>query len=304
MTSRKLFLSKQSNNRLSNSEQSGDSDSITSELFNLETLVKSREIKYPRASSIYDCCIRLHVLATLYGIEKTERIHLNRRVTFDIGNAIHYWFQNDPSYLGDQRVGNWECRACGFTTKFGKPVTNKCRACGASHKAFVYKEIDLVLHKPYPITGHPDMFIEPRTNPNVIRVMEFKTINGERFETLSAPLISHVWQLQTYIWMINEDDTLLPVPVDKDYGYIVYISKKEKFGQLPIKTFVVRKDRDLIRRVRVKLQHYVDGVKGRSLPDPLGKCVSSNFTDYVSNSCPVVSVCKKEYNLKRSQKST
>jgi len=145
---------------------------------------------------------------------------------------------------------------------------------------------------PYTVSGHPDMFVAPKSNKDVIRVMEFKTINGEKFETLKAPMISHIWQLQTYVWMLNENDALLPASVDPDYGYIVYISKKEKYGELPIKTFVVKKDRTIISKVKKKLSTYMDGVAGKGMPPVLSNCQRSNFTDYIAKSCPVADVCK------------
>lgn len=290
---RKILLSNINSPKLTSAERGGDPETLSVDLINLETISTTRAIKYPRASSIYDSCVRMHALGTLHGIEKTERVHLSRRLTFDIGSALHKWVQNEHTYLGDQRRGIWECQGCKYKTFFGKPPRQKCPVCSASMDAFLYREIDLELGKPFCITGHPDMFLEPKNNPGVIRLVEFKTINGDKFSTLKAPLINHVWQLQAYMWLIQENDQLIPATIDGQYGYIMYFSKKETYGELPIKTFLVKRDRAIIQKIKDKLRLYTKAIEGGALPPVLEKCKKSDWTDYIAKNCPCKELCRK-----------
>ena len=290
---RKILLSNINSPKLTSAEREGNPETLSVDLINLETISTTRAIKYPRASSIYDSCIRMHSIGTLHGIEKTERVHLSRRLTFDIGNSIHYWLQNSHVYLGDQRRGIWECQGCKHKTFFGKPPRQDCPVCNAKLDAFIYSEIDLELGKPYYVTGHPDMFLESKGNPGVIRIAEFKTINGDKFSTLKAPLINHIWQLQCYMWMVQENDQLIPATVDGQYGYIIYISKSEKYGELPFKTFFVKRDRAIIQKIKDKLILYSKAIAGGALPPVLEKCKKSDWSDYVAKSCACKELCKK-----------
>ena len=62
------------------------------------------------ASGLYDVCARRNVLMTVYGSHTTPHTAGNY-FTFDVGHALHYWWQE--RYLGPKQElwGDWMCTA-------------------------------------------------------------------------------------------------------------------------------------------------------------------------------------------------
>lgn len=264
----------------------------SSNIIDISMVRNENELYYPRASSLYNVCIRQLLLGTKFKLKKTELVGFNRQLTFDIGNALHKWIQNSEAYFGTQRRGIWVCTACGKERVFGKPPTQKCQKCGAQAIAMEYKEIELIMHKPFCVTGHPDLFIEPTDSPGKIRVVELKTMNGEKFAKLATPLIEHVWQIQTYMYACNLLAYELSVRVDAQHGYLVYISKKETRGELPIKIFPIQKDDRVLSEIKDKLRVYSSCLRDDTLCEPDAECVKSAYSGWKARSCPALKLCK------------
>lgn len=282
---------------LTDIEKSGNPEAITTQLIRVKDVSRPKRIIYPRASGIYKDCMRAYALGNLYKLKVNEYITFARQLTFDIGNAIHDWLQNSNDYFGEQRRGYWKCTSCNRLTYFSSPRKENCVNCGARPSAFRYEEALLILKEPYNISGHPDLFLEPEHIKGTIRIMEFKTMEGEKFAALKAPLIEHVWQVNTYMWMCSEDPTILPAKIDNKLAYITYIAKKEKRGMLPMKTFLIRKDEDVIDGIKKKLEVFNKAVKTRIPPTPLLECVKTGFNGWSSKYCPVREFCKKNLQL-------
>lgn len=278
---------------LSPTERTGDPEAITTQLLNVGSIQRDKRILYPRASGIYKDCMRCYAMGHIYKLKAKEYITFSRQLTFDIGNAVHRWLQNSPDYYGDQRRGYWQCLSCNNVTYFSKPRITPCAKCGANPTAFEYKEALLILKEPYNISGHPDMFISAEHTEGRIRVMEFKTMDGDKFSSLKAPLVEHVWQVNAYMWMCHEDPIQLPAKIDTKLAYIVYISKKEKQGVLPIKTFVVKRSTDVINGIKEKLAIFNQAVKTKVLPPPNLECVKTGFNGWSSRFCPLKLACQK-----------
>ena len=263
----------------------------SSNILSINTVRNVQKLHYPRASSLYSACIRQLVIGTAKKLEKTEVVGFSRQLTFDIGSAVHSWIQNSDSYFGIQRRGVWECTACGKERIFGKPPTLPCKRCGADVAASRYKEVELLMHTPYCVTGHPDLFIEPIGAPGKIRVVELKTMNGDKFSKLLTPLVEHVWQIQTYMWACHKMAFELSVRIDDSCGYIVYVSKKETQGELPIKVFPVMKDERILTEIKTKLRLYGNSLKSRTLPPPDHDCERTKYTSWKSRNCPCLRLC-------------
>jgi len=155
----------------------GDTAALASYFANFTPQDETRPIGTPRASGLYSCCIRKHVLGTLFKRREKSFVSFKDKILFGYGNAIHYWLQNSPDIFGDRRVGWWECSACGETIHFGKfPEVDNCRKCSARRDAFIYREHALEADS---FSGHPDMFLDCG---GAIRLAEFKSINGSDFE--------------------------------------------------------------------------------------------------------------------------
>lgn len=243
----------------------------------------------PRASGIYKACMRQLVLCTKLDIPVSSYVNFSQKMTFEIGNAIHYWFQNNSKLLGDIRCGFWKCGGCGKTTSFSRVPKRGCRACGAGSDTWTYDEYELDIKKPYYVTGHPDMFIELERGR--FHVMEFKSINSAEFKTLEAPIIEHIWQLQTYMWACEQDSFKLGINTDPEEGYIMYISKA--MDTPPIKVFTVKKDRHILKQIMSKLKDYKNGIDKKKPPPYHPICEENSFNNYMAKSCPVKEQCLK-----------
>lgn len=272
-------------------EKTGDSLAIAAEQVDLSVQMEEMPIRQPRASNLYDACMRMYVLGTIHERTKKQWENFNDRILFGIGNALHYWVQNEPEVFGDKRIGWWLCKSCGKIRYFGAPPKKKC-SCGASHKASVYHEHSLsVKEQDFHVTGHPDMFLEyAKGKPP--RIVEIKSISGPAFELLIAPLVQHEWQLTTYMWASSLDKNL-PMAIDNEVGYMLYISKRHQSKILPIKMFPVVRSDAVVGMIKAKLASYTEGVKSfpNNLPPLQKDCDRTSLTCYRANSCPVRREC-------------
>jgi len=271
-------------------------------------------ISQPRASSILKSCLRQHILGTVYQCRIEKYVPFRDRVTFGLGDAIHYWVQNTPwLFPDDRRVGWWFCRACEKTRLFGIRPTTKCENCGASSSACEYQEhgmeikqkvkvryvnrktnkVDTKLVTIPVVSGHMDLFLAKDTYP-ALRVNELKSISSKQFPDLKAPLADHEHQVITYMEYLNQDPNM-PAPVDDQVGYVTYISKRHDFKNIPIKMFAVENKGPVAERIAEKVKLYVRGLK--HFPDhlapPVGECERNHFGNYRAKHCPVREDCMR-----------
>jgi hypothetical protein len=238
----------------------------------------------PRASSLYDCCVRMHVFGTLHSLKKRERLVASQLVTFGIGTAFHTWVQNVSSFFGGRVVGVWRCLACGWKSNLVNKRPKKCKGCGARGAALEYHE--LTLDHPE-LTGHPDLLLSSTKKDKLI-ISELKTISVDGFAGLVAPLISHTWQLSAYT---NYAAHIKEIDGQRmaRFGYIIYFSKAHTNG-FPAKAFKVSLEEPILEAISDKLAAYRRGVdsKGEDLPEPLRECVAQGWRH---RSCPAKALC-------------
>lgn len=275
---------------LTENEKTGDPELITRDFMSIKSRTKETRLPvYPRASNIYDSCMRQLVLLNSSKIIKKESTNFSLNVTLEIGKALHYWAQNTEAFLfNHMKCGKWWCRSCNHVTPFLR-YRERCSVCG-SKQSPEYVEFSLKLDKPYYLTGHPDMFVEKQKGS--VRIMEFKTITPVMFDKLKAPLISHMWQLQTYMWACGRIKELKTVPFDNTLGYIMYICKTMRVKDSPVKTFLVKRDKFILDSILNKLKMFKTGFDGGGLPDVNKICINSNFSGSYTNNCPVIKQCK------------
>ena len=272
-----------------------DIDSVTDpsmlahRLMNLEGLSERRHFDHRlRMSAMHDVCVRGQLLGLRHNVARTERLPLSMRVTFDLGNAIHFFFQNAAGYLGGNRMGWWQCLACGRRV-FGRRPVRKCQGCSASDRAFQYVEHALHMPADVPVSGHIDGFLE--VAPGDIRIVDFKTINGEDFDRLTGPKPEHSIQVNGYMHYIQRDDRL-PVRVNGERGLLLYISKKHAVRSLPFKMFHVRREKMFIDVIERKVAEFRRGLEDAAyLPEPLQSCAAAQFKSAACRSCAVYSFC-------------
>lgn len=276
-------------------EKSGDPNAIAAEFVRVNTETETSRIGRPRGSSLYDACMRMHVIGSKEGMDKTQWSGTRDRLVFGIGNALHFWVQNTNDVLGDRRIGWWKCVACGVTSYFGGPPKKKCLNCGARPLAMLYREHSIDMRKPWAVTGHPDMFVlKTLKERKILRVLEMKTMDGDTFDGLAAPLAPHLWQIQTYMWACAMDKAI-PMEVDPAVGYIMYISKKSREKTLPFKVYPVLRDSMLLTRIQAKLTSYSEGMRTypNSLPPVLSDCERLQFASSRAKYCPTLELCKR-----------
>jgi hypothetical protein len=248
------------------------------------------DISIPRASTLYDACIRMHVLAKKYEIKKSEYVNIGNKITFGIGNAVHSHAQNTGFLFGNRRIGIWECVSCKHKTWGVFPKT-ACKKCGCDDP--VYKEYDNVVKSPYTFSFHIDMFLNIEDK---IRVVELKTINKDGFDDLLMPLGKHDAQVNMYLLGCSLDLFLKEkVKVDTEMGYILYLSKGSCGKEIPCKAFEVHRNQHMQEAIAEKLYAYMDGINSfpEKLPDLKPLCQSTSFSCYEAKTCPVVDHCKK-----------
>lgn len=265
----------------------------TLNFLNVSTMQDSREIFYPRASSLYKECMRMTVLGYMEKKRVTNYVSMKQRITYGKGNAYHWWAQNTPDLFGDNRVGYWKCYACGKIRYFGSPPKKPCHHCGASNEATFYHEHYMVSEGDYLLTGHPDMFL--RQN-NKIYVTELKSIQYADFEKLKDALVEHKWQVLSYLMGLPNDKGI-PVQIDPTVGLVVYISKAEAKKAFPVKIFEVHPDTYIQDQITEKLALFVRGISDypNNLPDVNLKCPSSGWDSYQAKTCPVINECIHNY---------
>jgi hypothetical protein len=256
--------------------------------------VEEKILAWPRASSLYSECMRRLVIGSTLGRTRQEHLSVKDRMMFGIGNALHYWLQNTGDILGDRRRGWWKCTACRNVLYFGGPPKTKCTKCGAYPEAIIYFEHPMRLTEPYKVTGHPDMFLEPE--PNIFRVTEIKSLGGEDFDKLNAPLVEHENQLQTYMWGLPQDDRF-PIVIDDSLGYMFYICKRHRVKDLPMKMFPVPRNDAMILRIKAKLELYKKGMEDypNDLPPVAEACLRGGRNNYQARTCVVREECFRFY---------
>lgn len=274
-------------------EKSNNVQAVTAENINIISAKEVQTVLYPRASSIYDECMRMHVLCTKLKKKRTKWVTVQLGVTFGIGNAVHKWLQNDQKVLGGRQVGYWRCLACNKLSAFGRFPLIKCK-CEANLTAYIYHEYSLKMEHPVRVTGHPDLFLDKGNR--IIRVAEFKTMKRDEFVTLPHPLVKHVWQIMIYMRLCNRVKDPPPVKIDETMGYIIYVCKEHTDrSTLPYKVFPVRFDKEIFKMVVDRLLEYQKGVDEFPMAMPIVHkdcCGGRGFDSFRANSCPVKNECQ------------
>lgn len=167
-------------------------------------------------SEIPKACGRRLVLFGTFGDNRVKKTAGNS-LTYDVGKAMHFWWQH--RYLGPRGElwGDWACSGCPCPTCKRDPVKKKtCAACRATgckvvtgfmplncscgvdwRDAIHYLELGVRDEKLHYV-GHTDgILVDKKTL--VRRVFEFKTIATAEYLELRAPKTEHVIQAHAYM---------------------------------------------------------------------------------------------------------
>ena len=228
-------------------------------------------------SSMYKLCPRKAVLDELFPVDP-EVFTPGLLMTFDIGHAMHDWWQN--KYLGPMGVlvGKWQCYNCrekiGSDTDW-KPRPTECESC-KSDKGFGYSEIGLK-DEALNIVGHCDgvLLIDGE-----YCLFELKTINDYGYQTLLGPKSSHRYQVTIYMKLLGIKKAV-----------IVYINKG-KTGQL--KEFAIDFDDTMWEDVCFRIKLNEDTKKEMEDNGPSLDLVDRTPRICISDSCEMARWCPQK----------
>lgn len=207
------------------------------------------------------------------------------RVMWRMGRAAEAHIRE--SYIkgvkGEGVYGVWKCK-CGAHEKQGyfAPEWQACGRCRTLPDN--YHEYSLLDHEAG-VVGNPDMLLrvaEP------LYVMECKSMNGEDFDALQAPMPDHIYQGAGYRRLGLKNG--LPIA---DKIIIIYVTKKFKFGS-PYKEFHVDVNKPEIDRVLdgawAKARLIRQSRKDNRIPDATQRvCKSMNSPQ--AKACPHCADC-------------
>jgi hypothetical protein len=265
---------------------------------------KGQPILFPRASSLFNACLRMHAIAckskkTYY---RTDYQSPDSLMIFDIGSAVHYLIQNTPAFFGDRRIGRWVCSACGEFLYFGLPPKNNCPKCGALPAAILYQEHGFKPIVPFYCSGHVDLFLN--IQGGLPRILDAKTMGEDEFYKLKAPVAKDEIQLVTYM-ILAEKDTTIPMKIDTHNAFVFYVCKRTKRDSLPYKMFRIRRTPALEESVKSRLSVFRSGMENfpKNIPEPQKVCLGNQpFDTYTAKSCPCLSECRNLYEQSRRGK--
>jgi hypothetical protein len=219
-------------------------------------------------------CPRLSVLDKLLGPAKAKSIDVKTERIWDVGTALHAWYQNE--YLSKMGIlwGRWECSHCHYFQFGFTPKTCSNPACSDSSRHFIYREVPVLSPLEgceLPAVGHSDglILIENRWY-----VLEIKTINSFGFGSLDEPYESHKLQAQIYAELIVQSkirnyksDVPSPIPVGIIFLYIQKNDSAEK-------EFFLELDSRAARLELQKPRIVEEAIRNHTLPDRKEECIS------------------------------
>lgn len=273
-------------------DQITDPVQLTHNLMNTQGRQQRRYYKYMRLSEVDTACSREWVIGHLNDVWRPDNVHFASLCMMDMGTALHHWLQNYSPFLLDKLLGYWRCMACGNRRRFGHRPTEPCEFCGASHRATQYDEYMFRLENPFRVVGKMDAILRI---DGKYRIGEIKSFAGTPQKS-NVPMGAHVSQLSGYMYFSQFDEPdALPVEIDREVGYLIYVSKQFNYRE-PIKTVPVRPTEKSLAPIIKKVGDFTEGVKNRTLPEALPKCIQSDFFGAPAKSCAMVERCKAYYN--------
>ena len=274
-------------------------DSNGLSVLNLKKTFNIKKYTHVRMSEIATFCPREYALGFKLGKTKESYTEYPLMQQFEIGSALHFWYQNFSKVFKDVLYGYWKCWACGNLRGKDKPTfttreeirKTPCEHCGADSKATFYHEFFFRADEPYRVVGKIDGFIMKN---NKLHLVDFKTyFNNEGF-----PKLQDKAQLIGYMLFYNHlpDELKLPYEVNLEEGYLYYISKKFNYRD-SILVFSVAKEKKIVDAIMNNVTLFTKSVTEGILPPPFDTCIRSNWTKGKAKKCYLSDVCKEYYNL-------
>lgn len=247
-------------------------------------------------SSMYQVCARKEWLIRKYS-PAPEHILAGQQLTFDIGHAMHWWWQH--RYLGPRQElwGDWLCSGCKSKTRGFMPMN--C-SCGMDWRIGVsYLEMEARDDK-LGYIGHTDGVLVDRTSDHR-RIFEFKSISDYEYKKLKAPKSAHVIQAHAYMRALGPMEALI-VYANKGIQCEWERSNGDlRAGKINIKPYIVKFDTDLWSEIEKRIKDRKEALKelnaildGGSITEAhIAKCsrICETKDDDAAKYCPVREQC-------------
>lgn len=166
-----------------------------------------------RSSNLYKVCGRREAILMAEPSMRPRRISsVGGQLTFDVGHALHWWWQN--RYLGPmgRLWGNWFCARCDKVVIQGL-MPKRCPSCDQGYKKVITYEEMVLKNERLRYKGHPDGLLVDAPGPPKL-LFELKSKKSERFETLKKPDPEHSIQAHSYMRPLGVREAMI-VYVDK-----------------------------------------------------------------------------------------
>lgn len=233
-------------------EEMPRTDFATSRLIDFLAQTESRKDDAYHPSQLPYWCTRREVFRRMH-VPQTDACLENTWVTpnlqarFDIGHALHWWYQN--KYLGPMGVlmGDWKCQHCSHLQK-ECVMPEECSKCGDTALEYVEMSVNI---PEYDIYGHCDGILNIDGD---VYVMDLKTIDPDLFTNIKKPYDSQTLQLRLYMHALC---------IQK--GLIIFIDKSGR-GDTPIKEFLVEQDEEILQEVFNNIDEARDYLRRKVLP--------------------------------------
>jgi hypothetical protein len=243
-------------------------------------------------------CPRFYAInSQLEGALPERSTSTSENATWDIGRL---WQDRLVNHLSDIGIGisNWVCanHNCGLMYYHGRRP-QECVQCGCT--AFEPREPRFTSAKTGASCGTDTLVLFP--SEDLWEIVEIKTIDGEVFKKLAAPLAEHRLRTNFYLRIVAESADPVAKNINTKKARILYTSKggfgvKDDevkgwgLGEFfsPFKEFEVTRDdkatNDMARRSRIALE-YSHGKIGM----PYGVCAT--MFDDRAKACPLAKTC-------------
>lgn len=252
-------------------------------------------------SQLMDMCPRLEVLQQLMpDLEGAhERIDTRTQMIFDVGTALHAWWQEQ--YFGPMGVlkGNWKCARCDYTTSMTTMPT-RSHLCGSTcadgspvlaptsaaprvggNSLWRFAEVPVKSDK-WGIVGHSDGIYLLRGPTGIVEaVLEIKTAGPSFWARGGIPYAANIFQINIYMWLTGTTK-----------GILLYIDKGGVNKELPMMCKEVLVDYNDTHRkdACAKIELYRDAVTAKTLPPRMAMCELRPRSAKPSK-CPYSRIC-------------
>jgi hypothetical protein len=260
------------------------------------------------ASEMFYFCPRGGVLRTLQ--PSVPVADAARQAKFDIGHAMHAWYQN--RYLGPAGLlkGTWRCVACNKTVlglmpkvvcdcqkpcvdcvwPAGATLQRVCQLCYRTPSTWEYEEMGLSWLEAG-IVGHCDGILDRsgsiKLNPEDV-VLEMKTITPDLFKLLTDAKEAHQYQCRLYMKMTG-----------LRRGVVIYIDKSAD-DKAPVKEFEVAYDEADVQDALDKSKMYRTALHDHKIP-PRVRCSEKGYGR--AKYCDCADLCFADARVEQLQKA-